>query len=62
MAVRTRLRSRARRLWRLGRVRPELPAVGKLRGRHQVLMSAWLTGLRSEHHHGTSAGIREPLP
>ena len=31
----------------LGRVRAELPAVGKLGEREQVLVAAWLTGLRS---------------
>ncbi len=31
----------------LGRVRAELPAVGGLGEREQVLVSAWLTGLRS---------------
>ena len=31
----------------LGRVRAELPAVGELRDWEQVLVSAWLTGLRS---------------
>jgi hypothetical protein len=31
----------------LGRVRAELPAVGGLEEREQVLVSAWLTGLRS---------------
>ncbi len=31
----------------LGRVRAELPAVGELGEREQLLISAWLTGLRS---------------
>src|SRR5580704_12296081 len=31
----------------LGRVRTELPAVGELGEREQVLVAAWLTGLRS---------------
>jgi len=31
----------------LGRVRAELPVVGGLGERDQVLVSAWLTGLRS---------------
>ena len=31
----------------LGRVRAELPAVGELGEREQILVSAWLTGLRS---------------
>ena len=32
----------------LGRVRAELPVIGELGEREQVLVSAWLTGLRSE--------------
>ena len=31
----------------LGRVRAELPTIGELGQREQVLVSAWLTGLRS---------------
>ena len=31
----------------LGRVRTELPTVGELGEREQVLVAAWLTGLRS---------------
>jgi hypothetical protein len=31
----------------LGRVRTELPVVGGLGEREQILVSAWLTGLRS---------------
>ena len=31
----------------LGRVRAELPMIGELEEREQVLVSAWLTGLRS---------------
>ena len=33
----------------LGRVRAELPVIGELGERDQVLVSAWLTGLRSAH-------------
>ena len=31
----------------LGRVRAELPVIGEMREREQVLVAAWLTGLRS---------------
>jgi hypothetical protein len=31
----------------LGRMRAELPVIGELGEREQVLVSAWLTGLRS---------------
>jgi integrase/recombinase XerD len=40
----------------LGRVRAELPAVGELREREQVLVAAWLTGLRSARTRRAYAG------
>ena len=40
----------------LGRVRAELPAVGGLGEREQVLVSAWLTGLRSARTRRAYAG------
>ena len=40
----------------LGRVRAELPAVGDLGEREQVLVSAWLTGLRSARTRRAYAG------
>ena len=40
----------------LGRVRAELPAVGGLGEREQVLVSAWLTGLRSSRTRRAYAG------
>ena len=40
----------------LGRVRAELPAVGELGEREQVLVSAWLTGLRSARTRRAYAG------
>jgi hypothetical protein len=40
----------------LGRVRAELPVVGELGGREQVLVSAWLTGLRSARTRRAYAG------
>jgi hypothetical protein len=40
----------------LGRVRAELPVVGELGEREQVLVSAWLTGLRSARSHRAHAG------
>jgi site-specific recombinase XerD len=40
----------------LGRVRAELPAVGELGEREQVLVSAWLTGLRSPRTRHAYAG------
>ena len=42
----------------LGRVRAELPAVGGLGEREQVLVSAWLTGLRSAHPPRLRRGCR----
>jgi hypothetical protein len=32
-----------------GRIRAELPAIGELGERDQVLVAGWLTGLRSAH-------------
>jgi site-specific recombinase XerD len=40
----------------LGRVRAELPAVGELGEREQLLVSAWLTGLRSARTRRAYAG------
>src|SRR5438552_17315225 len=40
----------------LGRVRAELPVVGELGEREQVLVSAWLTGLRSPRTRRAYAG------
>ena len=40
----------------LGRVRAELPVVGELAEREQVLVSAWLTGLRSARTRRAYAG------
>jgi integrase/recombinase XerD len=40
----------------LGRVRAELPVVGGLGGREQLLVSAWLTGLRSARTRRAYAG------
>jgi integrase/recombinase XerD len=40
----------------LGRVRAELPAVGGLGDREQLLVSAWLTGLRSARTRHAYAG------
>ncbi len=40
----------------MGRVRAELPAVGGLGEREQVLVSAWLTGLRSARTRRAYAG------
>src|SRR5207253_2701199 len=40
----------------LGRVRAELPAVGELGEREQLLVSAWLTGLRSPRTRRAYAG------
>jgi integrase/recombinase XerD len=40
----------------LGRVRAELPTVGELGKRDQVLVSAWLTGLRSARTRRAYAG------
>ena len=40
----------------LGRVRAELPAIGELGEREQVLVSAWLTGLRSARTRRAYAG------
>ena len=40
----------------LGRVRAELPAVGELGEREQVLVAAWLTGLRSARTRRAYAG------
>ena len=40
----------------LGRVRAELPAVGELGEREQVLVAAWLTGLRSPRTRRAYAG------
>jgi hypothetical protein len=40
----------------LGRVRAELPVVGGLEEREQVLVSAWLTGLRSARTRRAYAG------
>jgi hypothetical protein len=40
----------------LGRVRAELPVVGKLGVREQVLVAAWLTGLRSARTRRAYAG------
>jgi hypothetical protein len=40
----------------LGRVRAELPVVGELGEREQVLVSAWLTGLRSARTRRAYAG------
>ena len=40
----------------LGRVRAELPVVGGLGEREQVLMAAWLTGLRSARTRRAYAG------
>jgi len=40
----------------MGRVRAELPAVGELGEREQVLVSAWLTGLRSARTRRAYAG------
>jgi hypothetical protein len=33
----------------VGRVRAELPTVGEMGEREQLLVAAWLTGLRSAH-------------
>jgi hypothetical protein len=41
----------------LGRVRAELPVVGELGERVQVLVSAWLTGLRSARTRRAYAGM-----
>jgi hypothetical protein len=40
----------------VGRVRAELPAVGELGEREQVLVAAWLTGLRSARTRRAYAG------
>jgi integrase/recombinase XerD len=40
----------------LGRVRAELPAVGSLGEREQLLVAAWLTGLRSARTRRAYAG------
>ena len=40
----------------LGRVRAELPVVGELGEREQVLVAAWLTGLRSARTRRAYAG------
>jgi hypothetical protein len=40
----------------LGRARAELPVVGELGEREQVLVSAWLTGLRSARTRRAYAG------
>jgi integrase/recombinase XerD len=40
----------------LGRVRAELPVVGGLGEREQLLVSAWLTGLRSARTRRAYAG------
>ena len=40
----------------LGRMRAELPAIGELGERDQVLVSAWLTGLRSARTRRAYAG------
>ena len=40
----------------LGRVRAELPIIGELGGREQVLVAAWLTGLRSARTRRAYAG------
>jgi hypothetical protein len=39
----------------LGRMRAELPVVGELGEREQVLVAAWLTGLRSPRTRGAYA-------
>jgi hypothetical protein len=46
----------------LGRVRAELPTIGELGEREQVLVSARLTGLRSAPTRRAYAGVRgQPL-
>ena len=40
----------------LGRVRAELPVISELGGREQVLVAAWLTGLRSARTRRAYAG------
>ena len=44
----------------LGRVRAELAVVGELGEREQVLVAAWLTGLRSARTRRAYAGIWRP--
>jgi hypothetical protein len=44
----------------LGRIRAELPVVGELGNRDQVLMAAWLTGLRSARTRRAYAGDSSP--
>lgn len=40
----------------LGRIRAELPVIGEMREREQILVAAWLTGLRSARTRRAYAG------